>query len=70
MILREAGTHGKTCDELEWLLDLSHQTCSARCSELLKEERAFRKIAGDTYERRKTRTGRTAAVLVHRAYAR
>ncbi len=48
---------GATCDELEQALALSHQTCSARCSELLKEG-AVKRIGV-----RMTRSGRNAAIL-------
>jgi hypothetical protein len=49
---------GHTCDELEIELEMSHQTCSARCSELKRDQKIF---ASKT--RRPTRTGCTAAVL-------
>lgn len=57
---------GKTCDELEAELYLSHQTASARCTELkslgrfapLKDEITGEKI------RRKTRSGRNADVHI------
>lgn len=54
-VLRESGPH--TCDALETLLRMSHQTCSARCSELLAEGKIFR--AGRSI----TRTGRSASLL-------
>lgn len=57
---------GKTCDELEAELYLSHQTASARCTELkslgyfipLRDEITGEKI------RRKTRSGRNADVHI------
>jgi Fic family protein len=51
--------YGLTCDEVENLLGLSHQTASARISEL--------KAMGELVKRgvRPTRSGRNAAVLVH-----
>lgn len=48
---------GMTCDELEQRLDLPHQTCSARCSELKRDGRVIKSGT------RKTRTGSSAAVL-------
>lgn len=56
--IQAAGHDGKTCDELEAQLGLSHQSCSARCSEL--------KRSGAVRERgyRLTRTGSKAGVLV------
>lgn len=65
-VLRLRGQHGATCDEVETALGLSHQTCSARCAELLRDGAVIRKAAGVGYERRKTRSGRGAAVLVLR----
>lgn len=56
--LRHAGTRGMTCDELEQVLNLRHQTCSARCSELKRDG-----IVVTNGQRRKTRTGCNAAVL-------
>lgn len=64
--IRECGQDGATCDELEFGLTMSHQTCSARCSDLLRLGLVMRKPFRDTYERRKTRAGRPAAVLVLR----
>jgi predicted ArsR family transcriptional regulator len=53
--IREQG--GATCDEVEQYLELRHQTASARINEL--------KVAGlivATGDKRKTRSGRAAAV--------
>lgn len=47
---------GMTCEELEHLTSLSHQTCSARLSELRREGKI--KVVGE----RKTRSGSDAAV--------
>jgi hypothetical protein len=54
-----ARSSGYTCDELEMLLGLSHQACSARCTEL----KAQCRIEPSGLVRR-TRAGRLAAVLV------
>lgn len=51
------GRTGLTCDELETLLSMSHQTASARLRDL-----AMRGDILDSGKRRKTRTGRTAIV--------
>jgi hypothetical protein len=48
--------HNLTCEELEAVTKLSHQTCSARLSELRREGKI--KIVGE----RKTRSGALAAV--------
>lgn len=48
---------GLTCDELETLLSMSHQTASARLRDLV-----MRGDIQDSGKRRKTRTGRTAIV--------
>lgn len=50
---------GVTCDAVEEATGMSHQTCSARITELVIEGKIR-----DTGERRKTRTGRTARVYV------
>lgn len=50
---------GCTCDEVELLLDLRHQTASARITELRDEG-----LIEDSGNRRKTRSGRDAAVWV------
>jgi predicted transcriptional regulator len=48
---------GLTTDEVEQILGLNHQTASPRMWELHK-----RSLIGDTGKRRKTRSGRLAAV--------
>lgn len=55
---------GKTCDELEAELYLSHQTASARCTELKQLGRLSARFdeSGNKI-RRKTRSGRNADVL-------
>lgn len=56
---------GLTCDELEDALGLQHQTCSARCAELKRDKIVIRKpMDSEHYERRLTRNGCWAAVLV------
>jgi hypothetical protein len=63
---------GLTCDELEVLLAMRHQTCSARCSDLKRArviipkplDPLWAQAQKSKYERRPTRTGRWAAVLV------
>lgn len=58
MIMVALDIHpGQTCEELEEFLQMKHQTCSARISELLK----MGKIV-DTGERRLTRSGKKARV--------
>ena len=57
-----ASPDGRTADELEVLLGMAHQTVSARLSELLRAGRLV-----DSGERRKTRLGKDARVLVGRA---
>ena len=61
--IRSAGADGMTCDELEALLRMPHQTCSARVHELAKAEAIY-----DSGNRRKTRSGRAA--VVYRASAK
>lgn len=47
----------KTCDEIEMITGLSHQTASARVNDLKKAYRIH-----DSGERRKTRSNRNATV--------
>ena len=59
-----ASPDGKTCDEIEVELYLSHQTASARCTELKREGRVAPWLNEDGKKiRRKTRSGRNADVL-------
>lgn len=52
------GSFGATVDEIELGLGMSHQTASARASELKATQQVV-----DSGLRRKTRSGRNAAVL-------
>lgn len=54
--LKESDQGGRTCEELEHWTGLSHQTCSARLSELRREGKI--KIVGE----RNTRSGSPASV--------
>jgi len=55
---------GRTCDEIELHLDLSHQTASARCTELKRLGKLSPRLGEDGKKlRRKTRSGRNADVL-------
>ena len=56
-ILRLLAEQPRTCDELEMLTGCSHQSCSARLSEL----RLYGKVRRSG--QRATRSGRMAAVL-------
>lgn len=53
------GLFGATCDEIELALELSHQTASARVTELKADD-----LVIWSGHKRKTRSGRNAAVLV------
>lgn len=55
----ESPATGRTCDELEVLGKLSHQTCSARIRRLAQLGRIQ-----DSEMQRKTRSGRPATVWV------
>lgn len=57
--IRSRGDHGSTDDEIEEVLDLSHQTASARRRELV-----LLGLVKDSGDRRKTRLGRGATVWV------
>lgn len=58
--IKSQGEQGAICDQIEQALELSHQTASARCSEL-KEQKLV-----DVRGTRKTRSGRNAGVLIAR----
>ena len=58
-LIRLAGWEGKTTDELEVELNLTHQSCSARVNELQEMKLIERRGA-----RRKTRAGRGAFIYV------
>lgn len=55
--IKRAGLHGMTSDELEATIGMRHQTASARIRELALGGNIF-----DSGQRRKTRSGRKAAV--------
>jgi response regulator of citrate/malate metabolism len=58
VVFRAISEKGEaTCDELEQRTGLSHQTCSARITELVIESKII-----DTGRRRTTRAGRPARV--------
>lgn len=54
-----SGKHGMTCDEVEALLEMRHQTASARIRELVLTGRLH-----DSRKRRATRSGRQAIIWV------
>lgn len=56
-----AGINGVTCDEVEVIGNLSHQTASARVNELVNNGSIV-----DSGARRPTRSGRMARVMVLR----
>jgi hypothetical protein len=55
--VQKMGAKGATCDEVEAGTGMSHQTASARCTELLRAD-----LIRDSGQRRHTRSGRTARV--------
>lgn len=60
-----ARPDGATCDEVEQILLMRHQTASARCRELVLMGKLERRLDPATGReiRRLTRSGRTASVL-------
>lgn len=62
------GTRGVTCDEVEIILDMPHQTASARINELKDDdpETGRPQMLYDSGVRRKTRHGQLAIVWIHR----
>jgi hypothetical protein len=63
-LARRRGTHGVISDEAEVALNLRHQTCSARISELKRDG-----LLWPIDATRRTRQGRNARVLVARDVA-
>jgi hypothetical protein len=59
--IRTRGSEGATCDEVEAALGLPHQSVSARVYDLEKQN-----VLVDSGQRRKTRSGRKARVLMTR----
>lgn len=57
--IKDAGSTGLTCDEVEVRLKLRHQTASARVNELMNRNRIV-----DSGVRRKTRSLRNAVVWI------
>lgn len=57
--IRASGGYGKTCDELEVILGLPHQSVSARITDLQSAGAIV-----DSGQRRPTRSGRAARVYV------
>ena len=67
--IRESGTHGATCDEVEFWMDGLHQTISARIRALAQKNRITKREHinedGDlVVSKRPTRTNRQAIVWV------
>ena len=61
---------GMTCDEVEQWLELSHQTASARITELLKSGEICVKTIGGIAMRQLTRSGRSARVYTTLSWQR
>jgi len=61
-LVRLAGWEGKTCDEIEAELGLTHQSCSARVNEL--ENWKPKPLIERRGAKRKTRAGRPAFIFV------
>ena len=58
--LKNAGIHGRICEEVETELRLRHTTCSARMRDLEKAGIVFK-----TERKRRTSSGMTARVYNH-----
>ena len=64
----QASPDGLTCDQVETILGMKHQTASARIRDLSSCEPPFIKVRlGEDGKplRRKTRSGRTARIYCH-----
>jgi predicted HTH transcriptional regulator len=59
------GARGATCDEIEQVLGMRHQTASARVRELVLHD-----FVADSGKRRHTRSGRNAVVWIARQPAK
>ena len=62
--IHSRGKQGATCDEVEKLTGIKHQTCSARICDLVKSKHIIR-----TDRKRNTQTGRPAKVHVAKDFA-
>jgi len=67
-VILAKGTEGATCDEVEVVLEMPHQTASARINELKEEDAGISRpqMLFDSGKRRKTRHGQLATVWIHR----
>jgi len=65
-LIKSKGDYGCTCDEAELILGMSHQTCSARISEMADPQKGLPMQLVQNGQRRRTRTNRTAGVYVTR----
>lgn len=63
-VIAGRGDYGATCDEIEVVLELRHQTASARCTEL-----TLSKHIVDSGRRRLTRSRRRARVYIRASAA-
>lgn len=61
---RTRGAHGATCDELELITGMTHQTASARVHELMRLGKLVASEADGKTIRRPTRSGSKATVWV------
>ncbi len=66
--VRAQGINGSTCDQAEVALVMSHQTCSARFSEMSDEDKGEGRSLFPSGELRPTRTGHRAAVFVTKEF--
>ena len=69
--IEKLGENGRICDEIEVLLDLAHQSCSARIWDLAGKNRKSNRPAkiADSGRERLTRNGRRAVVWVTLEFA-
>jgi hypothetical protein len=65
-VVKNEGTNGATCDEVEVALEMPHQTASARINELMEADGERPQMLFDSGSRRKTRHGQLATVWLHR----
>ena len=65
-LIKSRGDYGSTCDEAELTLGMSHQTCSARISEMADPQKGLPMQLIQSGQRRRTRTTRTAGVYICR----
>ncbi len=65
---RSQGINGTTCDQAEIALNMSHQTCSARFTDMSDKKKGENRTLFPSGEIRPTRSGHGAIVFVTKEF--